>query len=204
MLLSEAPWLVAAEDVAALRDAGLSEPSILHAVLQASFFNYLNRVADAVDIAYDYESALPRMVKDATREPLPRPQVPPERAAPLPMRLADRPAAHVAFHRWRTHLLEREAPLSRRDRHVLVRAVALALADARTAARFVAAVPSTDRERLLADYATTLTATPWRLTQESLAPLRSHGLDDRALLDVIALASHQNTASRLELVLAEV
>ena len=48
-----------------------------------------------------------------------------------------------------------------------------------------------------------LTATPWRLSEDQLHGLRGLGLEDRGLLDVISVASFQNTASRLRLILAE-
>ncbi|HEY5242076.1 MAG TPA: hypothetical protein VIJ22_11445 [Polyangiaceae bacterium] len=50
-------------------------------------------------------------------------------------------------------------------------------------------------------YAERLTTTPWRLTEDDLHALRALGLDDRGLLDVISVASFQNTASRLSLLL---
>jgi hypothetical protein len=195
---------VAAEDVETLRGVGLTDAAILHAAVQASFFNYLNRVADAVDIAYDYESRLPRMVKDAGRAPFLPPEAPVSRPGPLPMRLADRPQAYEAFHVWRAYLVERDAPLSARDRRVIVRSVAASLADGRTVGRCADAEARDERERALAAYAELLTVAPWKLGQENLDALRGLGLDDRALLDVVTVAAHQNAASRLELVLDEV
>ncbi len=177
-------------------------------VALAAFFSYLNRVADAIDIEFDYESPLPRMKKDPARVPVPRPPRAdwprPDREPPLALRLADRPFTAVPFYAWREYMLERAAPLSRRERQVLARAAAAELCDARTVDRWPDAEPTNDRERALAEYAATLTSAPWHLTAAHLDRLRMLRLDDEALLDVITVAAFQNTASRLSLVLAEV
>ncbi|MFT3836987.1 MAG: hypothetical protein QM723_08320 [Myxococcaceae bacterium] len=205
-MLAEAPWTIERSDLEALARAGMSEPSILHAVVLASYFNYLNRVADAVDIEFDYDSPLPKMRVDRSREPLPLPEPAawPQRPAPLAMTLAQRPNTHAPFRQWEQYVLEREAPLSRRDRRVLARAVAASLADRRGHLRFEDAAPTNAREQLLARFGELLTRAPWRLSDAVLAELRSLGLDDLGLLDAISVASFQNTASRLSLVLAEV
>jgi alkylhydroperoxidase family enzyme len=98
-------------------------------------------------------------------------------------------------------MLGRDAPLSRRDRAVLVRAVATSLCDATTVEEHEEALPRSGREEVLAAYAAQLTATPWRVDEEALDALRALALDDRGLLDLISVASFQNTASRLRLVL---
>ena len=202
--VTQDPWAVERADYERARAAGLGDGTILQAVVLSAYFNYLNRVADAVDIELDYESALPRPDRDALREPVPRPsRARWPTAAPFPLRLADRPVTAEAFERWRAHVLERESPLSRRDRAVLARAVAWSLCDGWTVDALGDAAPRSPREEGLAGYAEVLTATPWRLNEEHLQGLRGLGLDDRGLLDVISVASFQNTASRLRLVLAE-
>ena len=55
-----------------LRDAGISEAAIEQAILVTAFFNYFPRVADGTGIEFDYESPLPRISIDTTREALPR------------------------------------------------------------------------------------------------------------------------------------
>jgi alkylhydroperoxidase family enzyme len=203
-VLAEAPWAITAADVDALRAVGLNSAAVLHAVVLASYFNYLNRVADAVDIEFDYQSPLPRLLKDPARTALPRPPRAGWSAGPppLPMRLSERPTTHEPFVRWSSYVLEREAPLSRRERQVLVRAVAAQLGDLRGYETFADADPRDARERTLADYAVTLTVEPWKLTQAHVATLHELGLDDVGVLEVIAVSSFQNTASRLNLVLA--
>ena len=49
-VLAEAPWTIGRADVEKLGAAGLSETSILHAVVLSSYFNYLNRVADGLGV----------------------------------------------------------------------------------------------------------------------------------------------------------
>jgi alkylhydroperoxidase family enzyme len=202
--VTETPWALGPDDHESARAAGLGDGAILHAVVLSAFFNYLNRVADAIDLEYDYESALPRPDKDAAREPIPRP---PRHLWPkgpaFALRLADRPVTSGAFASWQAYVLERDTPLSRRDRAVIARAVAGSLCDARTTDALADATPRSQREETLASYAELLTATPWRLDEAGLHALRELGLDDRGLLDVISVASFQNTASRLRLVLAE-
>lgn len=173
-------------------------------VVQTAFFNHLNRVADGVGIELDYPTGLPAMAR-VDRAPLPRP----ERAAwprpssvPTRLSLEQRAATGEAFARWSDHVLERDAPLSRRDRAVVRRAVAGALCHEGLFALLEFATPAGGREEALSTYADTLTRSPWRVDSSSLAPLRAAGLDDEALLDVIALTSFQNAASRIELALA--
>jgi alkylhydroperoxidase family enzyme len=101
-------------------------------------------------------------------------------------------------------VLEREAPLPVRDRRVLARATAAALADRRGCRELADAEPSGEREAVLASFAAALTSTPWKIDQSSIEALRGLGLDDVGVLDVISVASFQNTASRLNHVLTQV
>jgi uncharacterized peroxidase-related enzyme len=48
--LTSAPSRMAASDLEALRRHGLEDPDILDAVEVISFFNYINRVADALHV----------------------------------------------------------------------------------------------------------------------------------------------------------
>lgn len=41
------------EDIRAMREAGFSDPAILQVTMIASFFNYINRVADALGVGRD-------------------------------------------------------------------------------------------------------------------------------------------------------
>lgn len=201
-LVSEAPWTATAGDLEAARGAGLSDDAILQTVALSAFFNYLNRVADAIDLDFDYQSALPRISRDPAREPLARP--PPARwprAHALGLRLAARAKTAEAYGRWRSYVMEREAPLSRRDRRVLARAVAQTLCDAATCEALADASPRGARESALAAYAEKLSLTPWRLAREDLQGLTTLGLSDEGVLDVISVSAHQTTASRLSLLI---
>ena len=199
LVLSDEPWRFGAGQLDAGRAAGLSDAALLHAVVQSAYFNYLNRVADATGIDFDYESPLPRIPIDRARDPHPRP---PPAAWPRPpavFALADRPQTAERFTAWRQLLFDRDQPLTRRDRRLVARAAALATCDAAGAHALATGEPTTPREHALVAYADLLSRAPWRLGAADLAPLRAAGLDDRALLDLITVASFQNTASRLTL-----
>lgn len=51
--LTRTPWKMREGDVRSLRAAGFDDLAILHIVRLAAFFNYLNRVADALGIELD-------------------------------------------------------------------------------------------------------------------------------------------------------
>ena len=203
-ILAEAPWSIGRADLERARAAGASNGTMAHSIVLSSFFHYLNRVADAIDIELDYESPLDRMVKHAERPAIDRP--PPSAwarpdGAPA-LSFADFPPAAQPFESWRAYVSERDAPLDRRTRDVLRRAAAYALCDATTVDELAHAAPRNAREERLAAYASTMTAAPWRLTKPALDALREDGLDDRGLLDLISVAAFQNTASRIRLAFA--
>jgi alkylhydroperoxidase family enzyme len=200
-VLAQAPWSIAPEYLHQARAAGLTDLAILQATILAAYFNYLNRVADAVGIDFDYSSPLPRMVKDESKPPFPRPPHAkwPTRPAfgDLSVQLDALPRTADAYKRWRQHVLERSSPLDRRSRSVIARAVALELCDGITAELLAPAAPSGPDEQRLVNYAIKLTVTPWRLDAADLEPLRALGFGDTELFDLISVASFQNTASRL-------
>jgi len=196
-IVTEAPWTISTGDLERARAAGLADASVLHAIVLSAFFNYLNRVADAIDLEFDYVSALPRIVRDAAREPVPRPPRSewPQGAA-LPLRLGDRAITAAPFAHLREYVFRDGGALPLREREVMARAVSLALCDARGESL---PAPEGEREQRLSDYAEKLTVTPWRLTRADLDGLRALGLDDAGLLDAISVASFQNIAARLHL-----
>jgi len=55
--LTRSPWRVSAEDLDVLRKHGLEDPDLLDAVEVISFFNYINRIADALHV--DVEDFMP-------------------------------------------------------------------------------------------------------------------------------------------------
>jgi len=54
-----------------------------------------------------------------------------------------------------------------------------------------------ERERAMVDWALKLTRTPARMTREDLEPLRRHGLDDRAILDLAMIVGYYAYVNRL-------
>ena len=188
------------DDLTRARGAGLDDATVLHVIVLASFFGYLNRVADAVGIELDYEVTERPPAPDVTAPPWPRPEAHerPDPMAPRVLALAQRPGAVELWEAWRVHAMERDAPLGREHRAL----VAAVVADATGEAAVVTA--SSELDRALATYADTIARAPWRLGAQALAPLRAHGLDDAALFDVIFVASTQSFASRLAIALAAV
>ncbi len=51
--LTKAPATVAEADVEAMRQAGLSDEDILHVNLITSYFNFVNRIAEGLGVAFD-------------------------------------------------------------------------------------------------------------------------------------------------------
>jgi uncharacterized peroxidase-related enzyme len=64
------PASVEASDVERMRTAGLSDEAILHACEVASYFNYVNRMADglAVQLEEDWDQPLLRMPGEPVRD----------------------------------------------------------------------------------------------------------------------------------------
>jgi alkylhydroperoxidase family enzyme len=204
-LLTEAPWMVGAEEIERLRGVGLSDEGIVQAITVAAMFNYFTRVADGTGIDFDYLSPLPRIKVDRAREPLPRPEPASfPRREPVPgVSLARRPGTQAAVSRWKAYAFDSDAPLSRRDRAVLRRTAAFHVADAVGLAEHGDLSPRDAREFALAAYAEKLTRTPWAMEEADLAPLRREGLDDRGLLHVISVTALENLLARLRLGLGE-
>ncbi|MDC3960589.1 hypothetical protein KEG38_53220 [Polyangium jinanense] len=200
VVMTEAPWSIDAADLDHLRAVGLSEDGVEQAICVAAFFNYYTRVADGTGITFDYESPLPRLTIDPTREALPRP--PPSDWNPavdgsrVPV-FPRRAFAQGLLEEWHAYHFERDVLLSRHERRLLARAAAVELCDAGAVARYEDAVARDPRERALAAYATKLTRTPWAASAADAAALHAHGLDDPAILAAITLVAHQNTFSRM-------
>jgi hypothetical protein len=117
--------------------------------------------------------------------------------------LALRPAATPALAAWRAHALEREAPLSRRQRAVIARAVAERLGDAAAVRAFADAAPSDALEQALVAMADEVARAPWRLGAGTIAALRTAGLGDAAaIFDALAVATASTTFSRIEVSLS--
>ena len=206
-VLTEVPWAINADDIARLRDVGISDDAIEQAILVTAFFNYFPRVADGTGIEFDYESPLPRITIDATREALPRipkndwnlavdgsilPSFP--RAPQIASILAP----------WRVLHLERTAPLTLNTRRFLAFVVAEELCDAAALGPWKDAQAANDIEKHLGSFARKLTRTPWVMSAGDIETLRAASLSDEAILAAITLVAHQNAISRMHHALAAV
>ena len=196
-IVTETPWQLSRAALGRAHTAGLSDDDVLHAITLSALFGHLNRIADAVAVPLDYDVRLPPPPTDPT--------VPALAAAPLPivgkpaLDLARRPATAAALANWRTHAFHRDAPLSRRQRVLIARWVAIWLGDGGISAPGdLTRNPLDDALRVLAEQ---VTLAPWQLDDHSFEPLRAAGFDDAALFDVCATASSAGVFSRIEVAL---
>jgi hypothetical protein len=172
---------------------------VLHAILQASLFGHLNRMADAVGVDCDYP--------DSFGAPRQEPATPHYRSAGAshephetqPIDLALHAGAVERMGAWQRYVLERDAPLTRHQRQMIATAVATRLGDA----SMPAVAPDTALERALVDLADIVTLAPWRLGPAAFAPVRNAGLPaDEDIFDAVATASSCTVFSRVRVALA--
>ena len=183
--VTETPWALSADHHARGRDAGLSDDELLHVIALSAFFGHLNRVADAVAVPLDYEVRhLPSPAEPAT---------PPLHRAPARIRgtpvlgIDARPATAAALAAWRDYVVA-QSPVNQQ----IAAWVAALLGDGD---------PSPGDESELRRLVEQVTLAPWRLGDDSFAPLRSSGLDDAALFDACAAASAFGVFSRIRVAL---
>ncbi len=195
--VTTAPWTLSRAHHTRAREAGLTDDDVLHAIALSSYFGHLNRVADAVAVPLDYEVQLAAPAADPTApalDPAPRPI-----AGKPAIELASRPATAAAIAEWRSYLYNRDAPLTRRQRTLIVRLVARWLGDAGISSpEDLTANPLDDALRTLVEQ---VTLAPWQLSGASFAPLRAHGFDDAALFDACVTASSAGVWVRVEVAL---
>ncbi|CAN5733971.1 hypothetical protein BH11MYX2_BH11MYX2_13830 [soil metagenome] len=191
--MTEAPWTLGAQLWDRAHAAGLDDDALVQLIMICAFMCHQNRMADAVGIGLDYDVQI--------KPPLPDINSPSLAAAPAPvtnravLELARRPAAHAAFTAWRSYVTERDAPLTRRQRTVIARWVALWLGDASISSPAdLTANPIDDALRELAEV---VTLSPWKLSDASFARLRSHGMEDDAIFDACNTASTAGVISRM-------
>jgi len=188
--VTEAPWTLSPGHHLRARDAGLSDDDVLHAIALSALFGHLNRIADAVAVALDYEA--PRLPPHA------EPAIPPLERAPgacrgaPTMTIEARPATAAALAAWRDHVVTRN-PASLR----IAGWVAGLLGDGDP----VPAEDTTDGEPALRELVEQVTLAPWRLGDASFAPLRALGHDDAAVFDACAAASSFGVFSRIRVAL---
>jgi len=199
-VLTEVPWAVNGEDIDRLRKEGISDDAIEHAILVAAFFNYFPRVADGVGIEFDYESPLPRIDVDTTREALPR--IPREDWNPavdgsaLPS-FAHTPQVASILTPWRILHFDRTAPLTPATRKLVARVVTEELCDSAALGQWRDAQPANAADEQLVSFARKLTRKPWAMNAGDADALRALGLSDEAILGAITLIAHQNAISRI-------
>jgi len=185
-VVTEAPWALSPDHHVRSRDVGLSDDEVLHAIALSAFFGHLNRIADAVAVALDYEVRhLPPPAEPAT---------PPFHRAPAAQRgvpalaIESRPATAAGLTTWRAYVA------ARNPANLQIAAwVAELLGDGDP-------VPDED-QRALRGLVEQVTLAPWRLGDDSFAPLRALGYDDAALFDACAAASSFGVLSRLRVAL---
>jgi len=197
--VTEHPWAMTGRDLSQARAAGLADHAVLHAVLQSCLFGHYNRIADAVGVDLDYPDRFGAPRIEPATPPYLRPDDPPDQAAPRPIELESWPEVAELARAWEQYAVEREAPLTRRQRAVVAVAVAERLGD--TTREAVA--PESDLEAALVELADVVTLAPWRLGPEAYARVRELGLpDDADIFDAVATASSVGVASRIRVSLA--
>jgi alkylhydroperoxidase/carboxymuconolactone decarboxylase family protein YurZ len=197
--VTERPWALTGASLVSARAAGLEDASVLHAILQTSLFGHLNRIADAVGVELDYADSFGAPHVEPATPPYLWPDTVPDPAAPQPIALESRAGALDLMSAWRAYVLERDAPLTRRQRALVAHAVAVRLGDASVPP----VEPETPFDRALTDLADIVTRAPWQLGATAYAPLRAHGLsDDADVFDAVATASSCTVFSRVRVALA--
>ena len=113
--------------------------------------------------------------------------------------LAQRPATATALAEWRTYLIQKDQPLTRRQRTLIVRWVADWLGDGGISSP--SDVTANPLDGSLCSLSEIVTLAPWRLSDASFKALRHEHFDDAALFDVCATASAAGLFSRIEVAL---
>jgi alkylhydroperoxidase family enzyme len=196
--VTRTPWALTRAHHHRFHSAGLSDEDILHVVALSSYFGHLNRIADATGVPLDYAVKEPPPATDPGVPPLP---VAPARISGRPaIELSRRPATDAALKAWRTYLYDRDEPISRRQRTLIVRCVASWLGDAGISPPTdLTANPLDDALRAVVEQ---ISLAPWQLSDRSFDALRAEGFDDAMIFDVCATASSAGVWIRLEVALA--
>lgn len=197
-IVTEEPWTLSRAHRERAHTAGLADEDILHVITLSAYFGHLNRIADAVAVPLDYEVQLQPPATDPTAPPMAPAPAPVVTSRPA-IDLNRRPATATALAAWRSYIIDRDAPLARRQRTVIARWVALWLGDGGISAPDDLTVnPLDDALRELAEV---VTLAPWKLGDESFARLRGAGFDDATLFDACAVASSIGVYSRIAVAL---
>ena len=197
-LVTAQPWTLSRGHLKRAKDAGLDDADVLHAVALSAFFGHLNRIADVTGVALDYTVRTLPAATDPSCEPWPT--APKMCTARPAIELALRPATAQALTEWRQYMFHRDAPLTRRQRTLIARWVAYWLGDGGISPPDDLTVNPLDD--VLSTMAELVTLAPWRVNDDTFAPLRAAGFDDAAIFDVCATASSAGVFSRLAVALS--
>lgn len=197
-IIAAAPWTLSRKHLSRAHSAGLGDEDVLHTVALAAYFGHLNRIADATGVPLDYNVRRMPPANDPSVEPWP---TAPETLVGRPaVELARRPQTAAALAEWRSYVFYRDTPLTRRQRTLIARWVAVWLGDGGISPPTDLTVnPLDDALRTVAEV---VTLAPWRITDETFEPLRAAGFDDAAIFDVCATATTAGVFSRIEVSLA--
>ena len=199
LVVTETPWTLSRKHLARAHQAGLSDEDVLHVVTLSSYIGHQCRIAAATGVPLDYEVKLEPPPIDRAKAPWP---VAPSLLAGRPaIDIARRPATANAFTEWKHYIFySHDAPLTRRQRTLVARWVATWLGDGGISPPTdLTFNPLDDALRTLAEV---VTLQPWQITDDTFAPLRRAGFDDRGVFDVCATASSAGVFSRIEVALA--
>jgi uncharacterized protein YciW len=193
--LTARPWMIGPADIHRLSDVGLSRTSIVLVIGLVAMFNYLTRIADGTGVEADYQNELPEFVYRGVTESVPRPGPDEWPAVDGSLQLLSvLPDAFANWQHWREYVLDNPDPVPPATRHRL-RSIA-----ARNACDSTVPAPDENNAQdLLAQFADKLSRTPWLTAQPDIDALRRTGLDDRAILHVIAVVAYQSAESRLRI-----
>ena len=114
--------------------------------------------------------------------------------------LSRRPTTHAALNEWRKYIFHRDTPITRRQRVLLARWVAMWLGDGSISPPTDLTVNPTDDA--LRGFAELVTLAPWQIGEGHLAAFRDAGFDDAAIFDVTATITSAGVFSRIEVALA--
>lgn len=199
--LTARPWTVGPADIRRLSEVGLSRTSIALVIGLVALFNYFTRVADGTGIEADYDTELPQFVYRGITEAAERPEPAEWPSVGISIELLSLlPGVHEAWCHWREYVLDCPTPIPETTRFGL-RTIA-----ARNACDGVIAPPdradlkaADDLPDALSAFAEKLSRTPWLTAAADVDALRSLGMDDQAILHVIAVVAYQSAESRLRM-----
>ena len=193
--------MIGPADIRRLSEVGLSRESIVLVIGLVALFNYLTRVADGTGVEADYGGELPEFAYRGVTESVPRPGPEEWPAVDRSIQLLSLlPHPDEAWRRWREYILESPGPIPTATRRQLRSIAARNACDgAVDPPDLQDALGDTGSASPLSQFADKLSRTPWLVGQADVDGLRATGLDDLAVLHVIAVVAYQSAESRLRI-----